>query len=166
MSIVQPMPMLLSRAEKKMLRNRCSVYSQRQWELGSVVMPSGRPCLSEPAVSSYTRRVGSTLRDPAFVVWASCIMLVHLGSMTPIVHLVQRGLDTGQRRSSVTQAVCNARSGGGGGGHRSYAIAARDGSIQGNCTLSAFNLISIIMCCGHTVAVDIRSILKMLLHVP
>ena len=49
-----------------------------------------------PSVSEYVRQVRRTLRDPVFDVWVACIMLVHLGSMTPIVSLVQRGLDTGE----------------------------------------------------------------------
>ena len=50
-------------------------------------------------MSAYIRQVKQTLQDPVFIVFVSCIMLVHLGSMTPIVHLVQRGLDIGKRRA-------------------------------------------------------------------
>ena len=50
------------------------------------------------AVPVYIRQLFSTLRDPVFALWVSCTMLVHFGCMTPIVHLVQRGLDIGQQR--------------------------------------------------------------------
>lgn len=56
-------------------------------------------------VAMYSRQVARTLRDPVFIVWVSCIMLVHLGSMTPIVHLVQRGLDIGLSLGEASSAV-------------------------------------------------------------
>ncbi|XP_043209480.1 uncharacterized protein LOC122374666 isoform X1 [Amphibalanus amphitrite] len=78
-----------------------STFSGRERLIPTNQTDPGRP----RDVTVYLRQVRNTLRDPVYCVWVSCIMLVHLGSMTPIIHLVQRGLDIGLSFGEASSAV-------------------------------------------------------------
>lgn len=48
----------------------------------------------------YLANARATLKDPPYVLWLFVMITVHLGTLTPIVHLVARGIDIGKLKNA------------------------------------------------------------------